>query len=231
MNTKKSAIILLLIVGLVSMSFVYYQNQQKKQNAYKTVDEVNTNELYSNTMSTISPITVEIIEPTKTTKDLSKFEKTVTDKHTVYYHNSDTDTNVRLEHTEVRVEYKKQQGSEYTVVTKEFLTTTGKIQQYQFTTTLSDDTDKIQSKSAIESTITKAVESEIQRIKSVSAFSDTTTYKLKDNSLVTVNAEGVIQRIETDSTTIKVSESADEPKIPELESEILDSAIQEEETG
>jgi len=149
----------------------------------------------------------------------------------VYYHNSDTDTNVRLEHTEVRVDYKKQQGSEYTVVTKEFLTTTGKIQQYQFTTTLSDDTDKIQSKSAIESTITKAVESEIQRIESVSAFSDTTTYKLKDDSLVTVNAEGVIQRIETDSATIKVSESTDEPKIPELESEILDSAIQEEETG
>ena len=85
MNWKHYLIFFIVVLAIIAGSFVYYQEQQKQANAYKTVENITTDELISNTFSEDQSILVETVESATTQKDLSKFDKEITDKNTVYY--------------------------------------------------------------------------------------------------------------------------------------------------
>ena len=228
MSKRKYLIVLVVVLLIGSVGAVYYQHQQKQANAYKTVSEVDTDELVSNTLDA-SILTVEQIEPTTTQKDLSKFEKQVTNKHTIYHYNESTDIHLQIEYSSIRVDSKRQEGQSYEVQAQEFLSTTGEVQQYQFTTTLSGSEQRVDVDDKLEAKIQESVNSEITQIESVSLIDNLTKYRLENDSTITVNSNGIITQIEMGSTEIHVTQNGEEPTVPQIESEILEENITEEE--
>lgn len=229
MNKKKGILLLLVVVIVSSGLLMYYQQQQRQENAYKTVEEVTGQELVSNTLNTGEPILVEKIEPTTTQKDLSKFEKEVKNKHTLYYYNSEKNIHVKLIHSEIRLEYERQEGTQYEVQTQEFLSTTGQVQRYSFSTTLSNTAQKVNAQDSINTILTESMNSEVKSIDSVSIVDNITTYELANGNTVTVNSNGIIQKIELESSSVKISIGPSEPEVPKIDSEVLEENITREE--
>lgn len=228
MNWKHYLIFFIVVLAIIAGSFVYYQEKQKQANAYKTVENVTTDELISNTFSEDQSILVEKVEPATTQKDLSKFDKEITDKHTVYYHNPAENIHVKLVYSNIRLDYERQQGTAYEVKTQEFLSTTGEVQQYQFSTTLTSSEQRVSVEDNIQTVITEALQEDITSIQSVSLVENTTVYQLEDGTEVTVTSNGKIERISSGSTSTTIELDTDEPDVPQIQSEILEENISEE---
>lgn len=228
MKYKRITIIIIIVLILISGVYIY-QEEQKQQNAYKTIEETSIEELIENSVDS------ERIQLTKTEsftpeKDLSKFDKTASEKTKIYYYNSESNTHIELIYTSIRLDYKEQSNTTYTVETQEFLNTTGEVSSYRSTTTLPEDSQQIQSKNAITQELNTQLNENINSIRSVSLIDETTTYSLESDVSVTVNnRSGKILSIQGDSARTTLSYNSEKPSVPQLESEILEENITEEE--